>query len=213
VERVIGSTTPAWFPDPNGQHRLRYWDGVQWTKWVADDRDPFDEASNVLVVRRRRAWAGSAFAYRVLIDGQPAGRIANGETRTFEVSPGPHRVFVEQWFTRSRALDVSVPPNGELRCGPRSNWGFSFGLLFVQPFRCLALEQGVERDRLSAVLATLSVIAAIAYFVVIVFFVHWLTTSPTVAFSTGFVVLAIYYAIVAVAWRRGSAQRANPAAS
>jgi Protein of unknown function (DUF2510) len=27
---------PAWYPDPQGQHRLRYWDGRQWTDHFAD---------------------------------------------------------------------------------------------------------------------------------------------------------------------------------
>lgn len=27
----------AWYPDPVGRHRQRYWDGSVWTAWVADD--------------------------------------------------------------------------------------------------------------------------------------------------------------------------------
>ncbi len=30
------TAVPAgWFPDPGGEHRLRYWDGTQWTQHVA----------------------------------------------------------------------------------------------------------------------------------------------------------------------------------
>lgn len=31
---------PAWHPDPSGRHRLRWWDGDQWTAWVADGGQP-----------------------------------------------------------------------------------------------------------------------------------------------------------------------------
>jgi len=27
---------PAWHPDPSGQHRLRYWDGAQWTEHTSE---------------------------------------------------------------------------------------------------------------------------------------------------------------------------------
>jgi hypothetical protein len=27
---------PAWHPDPQGQARLRYWDGARWTEHTAD---------------------------------------------------------------------------------------------------------------------------------------------------------------------------------
>jgi hypothetical protein len=37
----VTSDSPAapasWYPDPVGRHQFRYWDGVQWTDWVADD--------------------------------------------------------------------------------------------------------------------------------------------------------------------------------
>jgi len=31
---------PGWHPDPNGQHRLRWWDGARWTDHVWDDESP-----------------------------------------------------------------------------------------------------------------------------------------------------------------------------
>jgi uncharacterized protein YxjI len=32
------STTPAnWYPDPNGRHEFRYWDGTNWTDHVSDN--------------------------------------------------------------------------------------------------------------------------------------------------------------------------------
>jgi len=40
---------PAWYTDPTGRHQHRYWDGGQWTAWVADNgtqgQDPLAPAA------------------------------------------------------------------------------------------------------------------------------------------------------------------------
>jgi len=41
AQRVGGSSptrvaAAAWFPDPDGRHRLRYWDGARWTDFTAE---------------------------------------------------------------------------------------------------------------------------------------------------------------------------------
>lgn len=33
---ATSSAAAGWFPDQQGRHELRYWDGAQWTKHVAD---------------------------------------------------------------------------------------------------------------------------------------------------------------------------------
>jgi hypothetical protein len=33
---AAGVAGAAWYPDPMGQHRLRYWDGRQWTSYTSD---------------------------------------------------------------------------------------------------------------------------------------------------------------------------------
>ncbi|WP_426571382.1 hypothetical protein [Aquihabitans sp. McL0605] len=44
-----GSWVPAtWAQDPSERHELRWWSGIAWTEWVADDgvegQDPLDPA-------------------------------------------------------------------------------------------------------------------------------------------------------------------------
>lgn len=34
---------PNWYPDPRGQHELRWWDGRVWTNWVKDGPNSFEE--------------------------------------------------------------------------------------------------------------------------------------------------------------------------
>ena len=153
---------------------MRYWDGREWTAWVADDEDAYDETASVIVVRRRPSWAGSAMTYRVLIDGQLAGRVANGETRTFFVRPGPHRVRVKLWYQGSRDLEVSSPPVAELRCGPRGGFIGSLGLALVQPRRSLALETDSDSDGASVLLTSAGVLTYIALLVAVMIFSQWL---------------------------------------
>ena len=47
------SAVPSgWYPDPRRRHRLRYWDGQQWTAWTADGDQPILDAASP---RPRRA--------------------------------------------------------------------------------------------------------------------------------------------------------------
>jgi hypothetical protein len=35
-----------WYDDPRRVHRLRYWDGARWTRWVAEEGPAFEEQSS-----------------------------------------------------------------------------------------------------------------------------------------------------------------------
>lgn len=59
-----GDPAAAWFPDPTGGHRLRYWNGSAWSAWVADDGGAFMEQSPAR-----------------LVDGLAAPRISDGAQR------------------------------------------------------------------------------------------------------------------------------------
>ncbi|HUU61348.1 MAG TPA: DUF2510 domain-containing protein [Acidimicrobiia bacterium] len=37
VAAATAGPPAGWHPDPTGRHQQRYWDGVRWTAWVADD--------------------------------------------------------------------------------------------------------------------------------------------------------------------------------
>ena len=37
--------TSGWFPDPARRHRLRYWDGQEWTAWTSDGDQPILDAN------------------------------------------------------------------------------------------------------------------------------------------------------------------------
>jgi hypothetical protein len=51
----------GWFDDPGGNHRVRYWDGAQWTRWVADGvdsfQDPVPTSGHAFGAGERRYWA------------------------------------------------------------------------------------------------------------------------------------------------------------
>jgi capsid portal protein len=46
--------------------------------------------------------------YKVLLDGKTIGAIANGETKSFEVKPGDHSLFLKIDWARSNKLDFSL---------------------------------------------------------------------------------------------------------
>jgi hypothetical protein len=60
--------------------------------------DTESEADQAAFIRLRRAearWADKSLWYRVLIDGEEFGSLAIGETKTFSVAPGKHKLKLE----------------------------------------------------------------------------------------------------------------------
>ncbi|XRD69235.1 DUF2510 domain-containing protein [Microbacterium esteraromaticum] len=59
-----GGVPAAWHADPAGRHQYRYWDGVRWTDWVADDGvqaiDPLQPTSQASANVTRAAAASSS---------------------------------------------------------------------------------------------------------------------------------------------------------
>ncbi len=46
---AVGSpawSPPGWYPDPGGQHRYRYWDGLTWTDSVSDPAPPIPSVAD-----------------------------------------------------------------------------------------------------------------------------------------------------------------------
>jgi hypothetical protein len=77
-----------------------------------------------IVIRRPAAlWQDRARNYRIIIDGNDAGTIANkGETR-IALPPGRHTVRLKIDWCGSPEIVVDVGPGTEhvLECGPNSN--------------------------------------------------------------------------------------------
>jgi hypothetical protein len=80
----------AWFADPGGTHRVRYWDVALWTRWVADGADPFQEsvpaAAPVFRAGARRYWG------EVLIVGAPLFLAGWGGIGLFALTHGGTQV-------------------------------------------------------------------------------------------------------------------------
>lgn len=51
------ASPPQWAPDPYGQHRLRYWDGLRWTEHVSD---PAASSPNTVQIPAMPAWRSPA---------------------------------------------------------------------------------------------------------------------------------------------------------
>jgi hypothetical protein len=151
----------AWFPDPSARYRLRYWDGQQWTAWVVDAGNPFLDTGEAIVVTRASVWYGMLRRMRVTIDGEIVGRISAGETRSFPVAPGRHRVRVGIDWISSRELEVVVPPAAPLRCPGTFR---TFALTFVRPHRALKLETPDDPDRSSPVFVVAGLAAWFAFY-------------------------------------------------
>ncbi len=77
----------------------------------------------ITVERRFVGYMDRLRAYRVMVDGQEIGRVKNGETATYDVTPGQHQVQLGIDWARSPSLTVNVGPGEEIRllAAPKAN--------------------------------------------------------------------------------------------
>lgn len=79
---------------------------------------PASKAVGSIVVTRLQGPRDKLRRYAILVDGRRVGELAEGETRTIDVSPGPHDVRVEiDWAgSHTLAIDVSESTQEKLVC-------------------------------------------------------------------------------------------------
>jgi len=107
---VSGPLLPpaGWHPDPSGRHRLRYWDGTQWTAYVSDTgetaMDPIPGAG-----------AGSTAGAEV------ESRVETGPEPETGVEAGPEPVTAAAPALGAPPPSVEAPNPGLI--GPHADWG------------------------------------------------------------------------------------------
>lgn len=68
----------------------------------------------IIHVLRRRAYAGSAVAFRIEIDGQEMGKLRNGENVSLAVTPGLHAMQIRAAMGgHSRTVTINLAENDE----------------------------------------------------------------------------------------------------
>ncbi len=91
----------------------------------------------IAVYRNPYIWTDYAASYKVIIDGDEAGRIWRGQRLRFDVPPGEHRVVVRRFIGRSKEL-VVAPQSGELVELTCTGRGMAISMLNVILFRLSA---------------------------------------------------------------------------
>jgi hypothetical protein len=80
-----------------------------------DTESDADQAAFIRLRRAEATWADKAVRYRVLIDGEEFGSLGIGETKTFSVAPGMHKLKLDcGGFTRN----LMLAPVGQHRESP-----------------------------------------------------------------------------------------------
>jgi hypothetical protein len=93
----------------------------------------FMENKSVIALRRSSEWMNKARSFKVFIDGNEAGRISNGATEEYAVSPGTHKVICKIDWCSCREMEVTVKEGEKvylhIRSGMKYYWHFSIPLL------------------------------------------------------------------------------------
>lgn len=90
------------------------------------------QPAHIEIDRFHGKWADRARAYRVVIDEYAVGKIDNGTTERFEVSPGAHVVYLKLDWCRSQKIGVEVGPGETARFSARARnpWGAIYWVSF-----------------------------------------------------------------------------------
>ena len=62
--------------------------------------------ATTLTINRDSGYADRVRQYRVLLDGSEIGRIGNGETKSFEIVPGQHRLAITVDWCATDAINL-----------------------------------------------------------------------------------------------------------
>src|SRR5271170_1947937 len=74
-----------------------------------------------LIIARDTGYADRIRKYKVVVDGIVVGRIANGETQEFPVTPGRHQLRMKIDWCGSKPLEFSVSEKDVLAFEAKTN--------------------------------------------------------------------------------------------
>jgi hypothetical protein len=86
-----------------------------------------DPTAQITLKRLRRPVGDVLRTYKVVIDGNRAGEIRRGETKTFDVTPGRHEIHLEIDWAKSRNVELNLSSGdvASLSCSarpPNAGW-------------------------------------------------------------------------------------------
>ena len=78
-----------------------------------------------LIITRPKAYIAMMIPHKIFVDDQELGKVRNGKTKTVEVSPGKHLIYVKQSiFVRSNSVPLDCLPNQTIRLQVTQNNSF-----------------------------------------------------------------------------------------
>jgi hypothetical protein len=93
-------------------------------------------------VERKEGWRDRARPYKVVIDGERAGKVGHGQQESFEVVPGTHEVFLKLDWCRSPKLSVDVAggQRAKVTCEAGGNFWMTLPDVIFRPTRYIRAE-------------------------------------------------------------------------
>lgn len=104
-----------------------------------------------ITLKRKTAWGDHLRNYKVVLDNKEVGKIADGETFSYEVYPGQHSLYLKIDYARSKKIDFQTNSKKAIvfHCSPNIT-GFKILLKFlystVLSTRYIRLECAPEYD-------------------------------------------------------------------
>ena len=75
--------------------------------------------NSLITISRDSGYADRIRSYKVAVDGAEIGTIGNGESKTFSIQPGPHKLVLKIDWCSTNTVSFDLPSEGSVNfeCG------------------------------------------------------------------------------------------------
>ncbi len=102
---------------------------------------------SVINIKRDSRYAGRLRRYKVILDGQLIGDIADGQSKSFDISPGSHTLHLKVDLARSNKVRFEAAANKTIhfRC---ANSITGFKIIFAIVYATILIHRYIELERI-----------------------------------------------------------------
>jgi hypothetical protein len=130
-------------------------DNAEWRQDLTAIEPHYDGPVHTgIEVRRLRELFACKRSLQVFVDGFEVVALRFGSCRQLHIDPGPHEVWVQMDWCRSKSICVDIHRDQltQLKCAMRFRYLFPFNmaLMVVRPTECFFIEKARDQDTLAS---------------------------------------------------------------
>ena len=98
--------------------------------------DFINKVMTKLILTRGITWADCLRKYKIKLDDKEVGTIKQGETFTFEISPGPHEIYLRIDWAKSKKIEFNLQEGqtAKFYCQGLHLWKLPLAIFYITVF-------------------------------------------------------------------------------